>query len=342
MRRVVATGVRTIELETVEDPSLPGTTGAIVRVEAAAICGSDLHFYDGDLPLYPLAVGHEAIGVVDQVGPEVQTFSVGDRVLLTSAASCGSCESCLAGDPMACFTGARVYGIGGDLAGAQAEYVAVPSADVNLVAIPDGMDDATALVMTDNLPTGWAGALRAAFVPGESVAVIGLGPVGQCAVRAAIARGASRVFAIDPVPGRRDLAAASGAIPVNGSVVDAVLAQTDGRGVAAVIDAVGRNATLDDAIAMTRNSGTVSVVGVHKLDPYPFPLMAATYRSITLRTTTTPVHRALAQVWPLVIAGRIDVADLVTDWFPFDEADKAYALAAERRGNCMKVALRIS
>lgn len=340
MQHVVIRDRATVVVESGQQPVLPGPDGALVRITAASICGSDLHFYEGDLPLYPLAVGHEAIGVVEEVGSAVSRLLPGDRVMVASALSCDSCPSCRRGDPTGCALGTRIFGVG-DLPGTQAERVAVPVADVNLVRIPDDMDDATALVLTDNLPTGWAGVARADVRPGGTVAVIGLGAVGQCAVRAAFAQGAARVLAVDPVLGRREVAAAFGATPVEGPTVQAILDETSGAGADAVVDAVGVAATLDDALACVRHAGTVSVIGVHDLEPYPLPLMVATYRSLTLRMTTMPLHSMWEQVLPVVAAGRIRVDDLVTHWFNLDDADQAYALAAQRRDDCLKVGLRI-
>lgn len=326
-----------IHVEQVPDAALPGPAGAVVRVEATAICGSDLHFYDGDLPLYPVAVGHEAIGVVAEVGADVSAFEVGDRVLVASVAGCGACEGCATLDPVACTGGAKVFG-SGELGGAQSDLLAVPAADFNLLRIPAGVSDEAALLLTDNLGTGWAAAKRADFEPGETVVVLGLGAVGQCAVRCAIALGA-RVLAYDPVPGRRELAERAGAVSLPDDVVPAVLEATGGRGAAAVIDAVGHNATVDTAFAAVRSTGTVSVVGIHDLEPYPLALLMGTFRSITLRMTTAPVHRTWGELLPLIADGRLDTTGIFTHTFDLDDAAEAYAAVASRSADCLKVML---
>ena len=132
MRSVIITGHSQVAVETVPDPVLTGPDGAIVQVERTAICGSDLHFYDGDLPFYPVAPGHEAIGRVVEVGPDVRRFSVGDRVMVSCIAGCGLCRGCAEGDPATCAAGPRIFGAG-DLGGAQSELLAVPVADYQLM-----------------------------------------------------------------------------------------------------------------------------------------------------------------------------------------------------------------
>ncbi len=322
------------------EPTVPGPDGAVVSVEATAICGSDMHFYDGDIDLgigFPL--GHEFLGTVLEVGPEVRRFRVGDRVLTASVAGCGKCDGCATGDPVRCVEGPQVFG-SGMLPGGQATAVAVPAADFQLLSIPEGIDDEAALLLTDNLCTGWAGAQRAEFEPGGTVVVLGLGAVGLCAVRSALTLGAGRVLGVDPVAGRRDRAADSGAEPVEGPTVEAVLQATGGRGADAVIDAVAHDATLDDALACVRAGGTVSVVGVHDLAPYPLPALLTLFRSVSLRMTTAPVHRTWRELLPLVRNGRLRTDGIFTHEFALDDAAAAYAAVAERSAECVKVLLR--
>ena len=181
---------------------------------ATAICGSDLHFYDGDYPLLePVALGHEAVGTVVEAGPDVRSVKVGDLVLVSSVAGCGTCVGCATRDPIPCLSGPQIFGSGG-LGGAQSDLLAVPAADFQLLRIPDGIDTEEALLLTDNLATGWAGAQRADIPPGGTVVVFGLGAVGLCAVSSAIVQGAGTVFAVDPVEGRRNRAADLGATPL--------------------------------------------------------------------------------------------------------------------------------
>ncbi|MEO5873859.1 MAG: alcohol dehydrogenase catalytic domain-containing protein [Streptosporangiaceae bacterium] len=335
MRSVIVQGPAHICVETVADPSLPGPDGAVIQVESSAICGSDLHFYDGDLPFFPLAVGHEVIGTVLEAGTDVRRFRAGDRVLVASVTGCGQCAGCRNGDPVTCVDGPRVFG-SGELGGGQSELLAVPAADFQLLRIPDGIDDEAALLLTDNLGTGWAGAQRADIPPGGTVVVLGLGAVGQCAVRSALLQGAGRVLAFDPVAGRRARAAAAGAVDVDGPLTEFVLAATDGRGADAVIDAVAGNSSLDAAFATVGAGGTISVIGVHDLQPYPLPALMGVYRSITLRMTTAPVHRTWAELVPLVQHGRLDTTGIFTHTFTLDEAPAAYRSVAARDPDCLK------
>ncbi|MCU1592872.1 MAG: dehydrogenase [Frankiales bacterium] len=336
VRSVVVEGAGQVRVLTVDDPELPGPDGAIVQVLATAICGSDLHFYDGDLPMYPVAVGHEVVGTVVEAGPDVSRFAVGDKVLVASVAGCGACIGCATGDPVTCLSGPKVFGAG-ELGGGQSTLLAVPAADFQLLRVPEGIDDHAALLLTDNLATGWAGAQRADFSPGATVVVLGLGAVGLCAVRSALALGAVRVLVADPVAGRRALAV--GAEPIEGPTVDAVLAATNGRGADAVIDAVALDQTLDDAFLAVRPGGTVSVIGVHNLEPYPLPALMGLYRSITLRMTTAPVHRTWAELVPLIQNGRISCEGIFTHTYGLEDAAAAYAAVAARTADCVKVVL---
>jgi 2-desacetyl-2-hydroxyethyl bacteriochlorophyllide A dehydrogenase len=338
MRSVVVEGPGQVAVVTVPDPELPGPDGAIVQVTATAICGSDLHFYDGDLPFYPVAVGHEVVGTVVETGQQVRRFGVGDKVLVASVTGCGACVGCATGDPITCLSGPKVFG-SGELGGGQSSLLAVPAADFQLLHVPDGVDDHAALLLTDNLATGWAGAQRADIPPGGTVVVLGLGAVGLCAVRCALALGAGRVLAVDPVAGRRARAVTSGAIAVDGPTVQAVLEATDGRGAHAVIDAVALDQTLNDALQCVRPGGTVSVIGVHDLAPYPLPVLDGLLRSLTLRMTTAPVHRTWPELVPLVQQGRLDTSGIFTHDFALDEAAAAYAAVAARSADCVKVVL---
>ncbi len=340
MLHVVVEGPGRVAVLEAPDPVLPGSDGAIVATDATAICGSDLHFYDGDLDLgIPVAVGHEFLGTVIEVGADVRRFAVGDRVLVASVAGCGACDGCATGDPVTCVHGPQVFG-SGMLPGGQATAVAVPAADFQLMALPEWMDDAAALLLTDNLATGWAGAQRAEVPAGGTVAVLGLGAVGLCAVRSAFALGAGRVLAVDPVAGRRDRAVDSGAEALEGPTDQAILEATDGRGADAVIDAVATNDSLDAALSSVRAAGTVSVIGVHDLEPYPLPALATLFRSVSLRFTTAPVHRTWAELMPLIAEGTLRTEGIFTHEYPLTEAPDAYAAVASRSPECIKVLLR--
>ncbi len=339
MRTVLIDAPGSVYVDTVPDPVLPGPDGAVVQITTAAICGSDLHFYEGDYPLAtPVALGHEAVGTVVEVGPEVRTVKVGDAVLISSVAGCGHCVGCASLDPITCVSGPQIFGSGG-LGGAQAELLAVPSADFQLHPLPSDLSIEAALLLTDNLATGWAAARRADIPPGGTVVVFGLGAVGLCAVLCAIAQGAGQVFAVDPVEGRREMADRSGATAISPDQIGAVHEATGGRGAASVIDAVGTDTTMNAALTTVRAGGTVSVVGVHDLNPFPFPATLSLIRSITLRMTTAPVQQTWPALIPLLQAGRLDVGGIFTHAMSLDDAPKAYAAVAARTADCIKVTL---
>lgn len=340
MRTVVVDGPASIRVDTRPDPALTGPDGVIVEVSAAGICGSDLHFYEGDYPMVePIALGHEAVGTVVEAGPEVRTVQVGDEVLVSSVAGCGACPGCATNDPVMCHSGLNIFG-GGVLPGAQTDLLAVHAADFQVRKVPVGISTEQALLLTDNLATGWAAAQRADIPYGGTVAVIGLGAVGLCALRSAFAQGAATVFAVDRVPGRLQRAAEWGATPIEPPVVEAIQDATGGRGADAVIDAVATDASLTDALAAVRPGGTVSVVGVHDLQPFPFPALMSLIRSITVRWTTAPVQRTWPELIPLLQSGRLDVDGIFTTSMSLDDAARAYATAGSRSGEVVKILLR--
>lgn len=340
MRAVVVDSSGQVRVETRPDPVLPGADGAIVKVDAASICGSDLHFLEGHYPIAdPVPVGHEAVGTVVEIGTEVTGFAVGDRVLVSSVAGCGHCGGCATRDPIRCVHGPQIFGTG-VLGGAQAELLAVPGADFQLLAMPENISTEQALLLTDNLATGWAAAKRADIPIGGSVAVIGLGAVGMCALRSAITLGAARVFAVDPVQARCDRAATSGVSTLAPPSAQAIRAATGGLGVDSVIDAVGSDASINDAIDAVRSGGTVSIVGVHDLQPYPLPALVCLLRSLTIRLTTAPVQQTWPELVPLLQAGRLDVDGIFTTTMSLDDAAEGYAAAFSRSGEHLKIQLK--
>jgi threonine dehydrogenase-like Zn-dependent dehydrogenase len=258
-------GPKDIRCDTVPDPQIEQPRDAIVKVTSCAICGSDLHLYDG----YMLGmktgdiIGHEFMGEVVEVGPENRFLQVGDRVVVPFTITCGECDQCRRGNYSVCERtnrnrdlAAKVFGhstaglfgyshITGGYAGGQAEYVRVPCADAGPVKIPDGLTDEQVLFLGDIFPTGWQAAVQCDIEPEDTVAVWGAGPVGQFAIRSAVMLGAKQVVAIDNLPDRLSMAAAGGAIPVNfeeDSVVGKLNALTGGKGPEKCIDAVGMEA----------------------------------------------------------------------------------------------------
>lgn len=347
MRALTYQGPHDVRCTTAPDPSPGDGLGAVVRVTAAGICGSDLHIYHGhgfsdDLGF---CVGHEAVGEVVETGRDVRRFAVGDRVLVSASVGCAWCATCAGGHVAACENRREPwkefsYGMSHRLPGCQAEAVAVPHADVNLVRIPPGVSDDAAVLLTDNAPTAWYGCRRARIVPGQVVAVIGLGPVGQLAVQSAFAMGAARVLVVEPVAHRRERAVARGAEPVDAGNPKAHLKElTHGDGVDAVIEAVGADATIALAISAARRAGRVSIVGVSHNAAFPFRMDAAQIKELEFAIGLCSVQRELPALLALTAAGRIDPASLVTHRLGLSEGPAAYALLADRADGVGKVVL---
>ncbi|HEY1826452.1 MAG TPA: zinc-binding dehydrogenase, partial [Acidimicrobiales bacterium] len=290
-----------------------------------------------------IRLGHEAIGTVTDAGPEVHAVKVGDRVLVSGVIGCGVCAPCLAGQPNVCLAGASAaFGTIPDLPGGQAEAIAVPHADRFTLAIPDGVSDEAAVLLTDILPTGYVGALRADIQPGSTVVVVGLGPVGFMALQCAALFGPSRIFAVDMVPERLARAAAYGAEPIDAREVPGsvqIMEATGGRGAESVIEAVGADATVLDALQCAATGGTVSVVGVNLNLALPFPMALVFLKSLTLRAVFAPIPGTWSALVPLIQAGRFELPETFTHRFGLSQVADAYELFDSRRDGVLKVLL---
>ncbi len=345
MRAVVLNGTGDVSVETVDDPTLSGADGIVVEVQSTAICGSDLHLYHGDMAVPGVRLGHEFIGRVIEAGSEVRTVAVDDRVLVSGVIGCGACRECVAGWPMRCLqAGSKVFGTSMELHGGQAEAVAVPAADASVRRIPDGITDDQAVLLTDILPTGFIGARRADLQPGQTVAVIGLGPVGICALRSALLFSPARVLGVDPVAHRREHAARLGAevldpMETGGAAMGQILEATGGRGADAVIEAVGRDETINDAIMSVKPGGTVSVVGVSTNLAHPFPMPVAMYKGITFRICVADIPSTWDQLLPLVATGRLQPEDVFTHRMGLSSAAEGYRVFDAKDDRVMKVLL---
>ena len=343
MRATVLEGPRDVRLEEVPDPVLPGPEGVIVTVERAAICGSDLHLYHDAPTGSGIRLGHEAIGTVAEAGPHVQGLARGDRVLVSGVVGCGVCGPCRAGQPNVCLADkAAAFGTMPDLPGGQAEAMAVPFADVFALRIPEGVSDEDALLLTDILPTGYLGALRADIRPGATVVVVGLGPVGIMALRCASLFGPAHILAVDVVPERLARAELLGAEPVDARVApvaDQVMEATGGRGAHSVIEAVGADATVLDAVTCAAPGGTVSIVGVNLSAALPFPMGLVFLKSLTVRTVFAPVPSTWPSLVPLLQSGRLGVSDTFTHHMELSLVSKAYELFDSRTDGVLKVLL---
>ncbi|KQY24818.1 molecular chaperone GroES [Cellulomonas sp. Root485] len=386
-------GREKVSVEQVPDPTIQEATDAIVRVTSTAICGSDLHLYSvlgafldaGDI------LGHEAMGVVEEVGPDAGSLRVGDRVVIPFGIACGTCWMCGRGLYSQCETtqvrpqgkGAALFGytkLYGQVPGGQAQYLRVPQAQFGPVVVPDdGSPDERYLFLSDVLPTAWQAVEYADVAAGGTVAVLGLGPIGQMSARIAAHRGASRVIGIDLVPERLAMARRHGidVIDLAGTddVVAAVQDLTDGRGVDAAIDAVGMEAhgsrvaalgqkaagllpdalaaplvekagidrldALRSAIDVTRRGGTVSISGVYGGAVDPLPMMTMFDKGLTLRMGQANVRRWVDDLLPLLTGegDPLGVLDLRTHRVPLQDAPAAYEMFQKKQDGCIKVVL---
>ncbi|MEX0972167.1 MAG: alcohol dehydrogenase catalytic domain-containing protein [Solirubrobacterales bacterium] len=335
MRAVTFQAPGEVRIEQKDDPEVVAADDALVRVEASGICGSDLHIYHGRVPVEPgFTIGHEFVGTVLDAGAGVERVATGDRVLGCFHTACATCPACLRSDYHRCERG-RTFGHGahlGDLQGAQAEQLLVPRANLTLRRVPEGMADEVALFAGDVMGTGYHAIAHAGTRAGDSVAVLGLGPVGLCAVQAAVAAGASRVFAIDSVADRLAMAERFGAVPLHLSEAEpkrAVRAATEGRGVDVVVDAVGDPGPLAMAVSLARDAGTVSGIGAYA-GKGEVPLGLAWLKGLTLRLGLANVIAHVDRVLGLLEAGRLDPAPLVTHRMKLDQASEAYELYDNR------------
>ncbi|MEU3885469.1 zinc-dependent alcohol dehydrogenase [Streptomyces sp. NPDC029041] len=277
MRAVTWQGKRDVRVENVPDPTIQEPTDAIIRITSTGLCGSDLHLYEVLTPFMTPGdiLGHEPMGIVEEVGAGVQDLQVGDRVVVPFQIACGNCWMCLTGLPTQCETtqvqgegmGAALFGytrLYGSVPGAQAEYLRVPQAQFGPIKVPEGPADDRFVYLSDVLPTAWQAVVYADVPEGGSVAVLGLGPIGDMACRVAQVQGAGRVFGVDLVPERLRRAKARGvetfdlrSFDDEKELVEAIRDQTDGRGPDAVIDAVGTEAHGSAAARLVQNAASI-------------------------------------------------------------------------------------
>ena len=342
MRAVTFQGPATVVIEDRPSPVPTVPDDAVVRVEASGICGSDLHIYHGRVAVEPgFTLGHEFVGTVTAAGPAAGV-GPGDRVLATFLTACGHCFYCIRGAHHKCVE-SRVFGHGkglGSLQGAQADEVLVPHAGLCLRRVPDGLSDEAALFAGDVLGTAYHGTVAAGMRAGDTVAVIGLGPVGLCAVMTARAAGAAAVVAVDTVPERLAMAERSGAIPVHateGDVRTACREISNGRGVDHSVEAVGDARALDLAIRVTRNAGTLAVLGVYA-ERAEVHLGLAWIKGLTVRLGQANVIGHLDAVLGLLTGGAVDPTPLVTRTMSLEEAPEAYGIYDRREA--LKILLR--
>src|SRR5947209_1261236 len=343
MRAVTFQAPGEVLVEDVPEPQIQDPRDAIVRIEASGVCGSDLHIYHGRVQIEPgFTIGHEYVGTVVAAGDEVNTIAVGDRVLGTFHSACGHCFFCRKGVFQKCDE-SRVFGHGkalGSLQGTQAEQVLVPHANLTLRKVPDGLSDDAALFAGDVMGTGYHAVVAAGLRPGDSCAIVGLGPVGLCAAMAARVAGASAVLALDTVDARLEMARSLGAIPIHATEEDAgarVKAETGGRGADVTVEAVGHPVALETACRLARKGGTVSVIGVYA-ERAEVHMGIVFIKGLRLVAGLANVIAHLDPVLALMAAGRLDPTPLVTREMKLTDAADAYE-AFDRR-DALKILLR--
>lgn len=388
MRAVTWQGTRRVSVDTVPEPILKKANDAIIEVTSTAICGSDLHLYEVLGPFMDAGdvIGHENMGRVVEAGAD-STLSEGDRVVVPFPISCGTCWMCSRGLLTQCeTTQVREYGSGaalfgysrlyGSVPGGQAQYLRVPHADFGPIRVGEDLPDHRYLFLSDILPTAWQGVADTGIRAGDSLAVYGLGPVGQFAARIGTHLGA-RVFGIDPVPERRAMAARHGieVFDTDDTTADRIREETEGRGPDAVVDAVGmeahgspgaqlaqkaagalpdplarkafatsgvdRMAALHGAIDLVRRGGTVSLSGVYGGMADPMPMLTLFDKQIQLRMGQCNVRNWIDDLLPLVedSADPLGVDDLVTHRLPLESAPEAYEMFQKKTDGCIKVVL---
>jgi threonine dehydrogenase-like Zn-dependent dehydrogenase len=337
MKGVVWHGPYDIRVESLPLPQIQAPHDAIVRVTRTAICGTDLHPYRGEIEDFQRAtvMGHEFTGVVEELGPAVTRFQRGDRVLASDIIACGACWYCWRGWHYQCQEVSLFgYGnvVGAYVPGGQAEYVRVPFADTVLSPILPPLTDEQALFIGDILTTGYTCAVESQLQPGDTVAVVGCGPVGLFAAMSAYLLGASRVLAIDPDPRRCAAAEQIGgwALVPDDDLEERVRSLSGGRGVDVVLEAVGSEQALTTALAIVRPKGVISAVGAHHAMAMPFPTKTAFGRELTLRFSVGDPIRWREPLTALVAAGRLDPTRIISHRLSLAAATEGYRLFDRR------------
>ncbi|MGC0377955.1 glutathione-independent formaldehyde dehydrogenase [Streptomyces sp. SAI-229] len=376
MKAVVYKGPFEVAVEEVDNPAVQHPNDVIVKVTSTAICGSDLHMYEGRTAAEPgITFGHENMGIIMETGPGVTSLKEGDRVVMPFNVACGFCRNCAEGFTGYCLTvnpgfpgGAYGYVAMGPWKGGQAEYLRVPYADFNCLKLPPGKEHENDFVLlADIFPTGYHGCELAQVRPGESVTVYGAGPVGLMAAYSALLRGAKKVFVVDRVPERLRKAEEIGAVPVNfaeGDPVEQIHEQTEGMGTDKGVDAVGYQATaggtdreepatvLNSLIRTVRATGMLGVPGLYVPSDPGAPdeqskqgmLLVAVgklfEKGLRLGTGQCNVKRYNRQLRDMIIQGRAKPSFVVSHELPLDQAPSAYDKFDKRIEGYTKVVLR--
>jgi alcohol dehydrogenase len=349
MRATVFHAPGDIRVDTVPKP-VAGPGEAVIRITTTTICGTDVHIVKGEYPVRPgLVIGHEPVGVIEELGPGVVGYEVGQRVLVGAITPCGQCRACLNGFRSQCGHGGGYEALGGwrfgnTIDGSQAEYLLVPAAQANLALIPDALTDEQVVLLADIASTGFSGAESGQVRPGDSVVVFAQGPIGLCATAGARLMGAALVIGVDSDPVRLAASQRMGADvvldPTQVDVAAEVRRLTDG-GADVAIEALGLQQTFESALRSLRPGGTLSSLGVYsgKLE-MPYDAFAAGLGDHRIVTTLCPGGKErMGRLIALVRSGRFDPLPLITHRFRLDDIVEAYALFSERRDGVLKVAI---
>ena len=357
MKAIVFEEIDKVKLADVEKPELREPGDAIVRVTLTTICGSDIHMIHGAAPMMSGNVlGHEFVGVVEELDDHIEGFEIGDRVAVTCTPTCGKCEMCLKGLAAKCVNGG-IFGCGPmlcDLGGSQAEYIRVPHAQFGMHKIPGSLTDEQALMVGDILSTGYFAVINGNTTPGDTVAIFGGGPVGLCATVCAKLFSPSKIIVVDPVENRREVAGMVGAThtidPTQCDAVHEIMELTGGApedvlsafrnrsGADVAIEAVGIKETFDAAFAAVRPGGNVSIVGVFE-DAHELPMPQLCIKNIGVTMGLVNVVH-MGRLLKIIEAGLVDTTPLITHTMSLEEGVKAYEMFSKRLDNVIKIALK--
>lgn len=330
-----------------------GPLDALIRITTTTICGTDVHILKGEYPVARgLTIGHEPVGVIEQLGTSVQGFAIGQRVIAGAITPSGFSAACLCGvcsqdgrEEKHGFKALGGWRFGNTIDGAQAEYLLVPDAMTNLAAIPDGLTDEQVLMCPDILSTGFAGAESGGVRIGDTVAIFAQGPIGLCATAGARLLGATTIIAVESVPARMAISRQMGADHVVDftkiNPVDEIMRLTDGRGVDVAIEALGRQETFEGALRVLRPGGTLSSLGVYSNDlKIPLDAFRAGLGDNKIITSLCPGGKErMRRLMSVVASGRVETRALVTHRFKLDQIEEAYDLFAHQRDGVLKIAI---
>ena len=332
-----------------EEKPIPrvGPRDALLRVTTTTICGTDVHILKGEYPVARgLTVGHEPVGVIEELGSAVSGYKVGQRVIAGAITPCGQCHACLDGNQAQC--GGKAMGgwrLGNTIDGCQSEFVLIPDAAANLALIPDGLTDEQVLMCPDIMSTGFAGVERGGIRIGDTVAVFAQGPIGLCATVGAKLSGATQIFTVDGLDERLTVSRLLGADQTinfkEQDPVAAIMDATHGRGVDVAIEALGTQSTFESCLRVLRPGGILSSLGVYsgKLT-LPLDALAAGLGDHTVVTTLCPGGKErMRRLMNALESGRADLRTLVTHRFTLDRIEEAYDLFANQRDGVLKVAI---